>query len=225
MRSRHVLWAAVLAALVAFFAPGTARAVVQIEADSGVVRTSTAGTGRVAPTAAQRAAVARLGARAPGTGSGRRPRSRGTGGSSQRASRVRAQSPPRGAGSRPTGPSSASGRPPTSRWSPTTPARQQGSRRQLPPGLRRAPDGRRRPRDRRAHGLGGRRVEGRVRLVVADERAGLWPAARSGSRPAQAWVKRRGSRARTPRSADVHAAKRVAGWQTLRVEGRTPFSE
>jgi extracellular elastinolytic metalloproteinase len=64
MRSRHVLVAAVLAALVALLTPGAARSVVQIEADSGVRADYDVRTSRVAPTQAQRAAVARLGARA-----------------------------------------------------------------------------------------------------------------------------------------------------------------
>ena len=62
MRSRHVLWTAVLAALVALLTPGAARSVVQI-ADSNARADYDVRTSRVAPTQAQRAAVARLGAR------------------------------------------------------------------------------------------------------------------------------------------------------------------
>jgi extracellular elastinolytic metalloproteinase len=62
MRSRQLLWAAVLALFAVLFAPATARAVVHIENDSSMPAEFDSRTARVAPTAAQRAAANSLGA-------------------------------------------------------------------------------------------------------------------------------------------------------------------
>jgi extracellular elastinolytic metalloproteinase len=64
MRSRPLFWAAVLASLAALLAPGAARSVVHIGDDPGAQADEyDSRTSRVAPTRAQRASVARLGAR------------------------------------------------------------------------------------------------------------------------------------------------------------------
>ncbi len=62
MRSRQLLWAAVLALLAVLLAPATARAVVHIENDSSMPAEFDSRTARVAPTAAQLAAANSLGA-------------------------------------------------------------------------------------------------------------------------------------------------------------------